>query len=103
MVYAKSAQVSSLVRDDRGRAEVLECTDSARMDGWMDGWTDVDTLGPRVHGHWYGRTCGVCTDVLTVIYGCTCGVCMAVLGDAELELDGGFLPLNSRLQTAVGA
>ena len=46
----------------------------------------------------YGRTCGVCTAVLTVMYGCTYGVCTAVLGDAELGLDGGFLPLNSHRQ-----
>ena len=74
--------------------KVLECTDSARMGGWMGGRTDVDTLRSRM----YGRTCGVCTAVLTVMYGCTCGVCTAVLGDAELELDGGFLPLNSYRQ-----
>ena len=74
--------------------KVLKCADSARIYGWMGGCTDVGTLRSRM----YGRTCGVCTAVLTVMYGCICGVRMAVLGDAELELDGGFLPLNSYRQ-----
>ena len=61
----------------------------------MGGRTDVDTLRSRMY---YVRTCGVCTAVLTVMYGCICGLYTAVLGDAELELDGGFLPLSSYRQ-----